>query len=99
MKTMTETTLEEYVNKTRGDYYSGITRMMINGKAAYELKGKFLADLQNKAFSGTNGEDTVEHIERFLKIVDPLDLPNGFAAVLAVLATGASQSRQHGKSE
>nr|GEV22585.1 hypothetical protein [Tanacetum cinerariifolium] len=26
--------------------------------------------------SGTNGKDTVEHIENFLKIVDPLDLPN-----------------------
>ncbi|GKC24500.1 hypothetical protein Tco_1026650 [Tanacetum coccineum] len=73
---MTEPTLEEHVNKTRGDYYSGITKMMINGKDAYELKGKFLDDLPNNAFSGTNGEDAVEHIENFLKIVDPLDLPN-----------------------
>ncbi|GKC83417.1 hypothetical protein Tco_1139134 [Tanacetum coccineum] len=54
----------------------GITKMMINGKAAYELKGKFLDDLRNYAFSGTNGEDAVEHIENFFKIVDPLDLPN-----------------------
>ncbi|GJS91527.1 hypothetical protein Tco_0774163 [Tanacetum coccineum] len=44
-ETMTEPTMEEYVNKTRGDYYSGITKTMINGKAAYELKGKFLDDL------------------------------------------------------
>nr|GEX55734.1 hypothetical protein [Tanacetum cinerariifolium] len=75
-KTMTEPTLEEHVNKTQGDYYSGITKMMINGKAAYELKWKFFDDLRNNAFSGTNGEDAVEHIENFLKIVDPLDLPN-----------------------
>ncbi|GKF16186.1 retrovirus-related pol polyprotein from transposon TNT 1-94 [Tanacetum coccineum] len=68
--------MEEYVNKTRGDYYSGITKTMINGIDAYELKGKFLDDLRNNAFSGTNGEDAVEHIENFLKIVDPLDLPN-----------------------
>ncbi|GKB35968.1 hypothetical protein Tco_0880910 [Tanacetum coccineum] len=54
----------------------GITKMMINGKATYELKGKFLDDLRNYAFSGTNGEDAVEHIENFFKIVDPLDLPN-----------------------
>ncbi|GJY38719.1 hypothetical protein Tco_0425083 [Tanacetum coccineum] len=40
------------------------------------LKGKFLDDLQNNAFSETNGEDAVEHIETFLKIVDPLVLPN-----------------------
>nr|GEY74412.1 hypothetical protein [Tanacetum cinerariifolium] len=73
---MTEPTTKEYVNKTRGDYYSGITKTMINGKAAYELKGKFLDDLRNNAFSGTNGEDAVEHFENFLKIVDPLDFPN-----------------------
>ncbi|GJY44706.1 hypothetical protein Tco_0432919 [Tanacetum coccineum] len=30
----------------------------------------------NNAFSGTNGENVVEHIENFLKIIDPLDLPN-----------------------
>ncbi|GJX09049.1 hypothetical protein Tco_0198908 [Tanacetum coccineum] len=73
---MTEPTLEEYVNKTREDYYSGITKMMINGKASYELKGKFLDDLRNNSFTRTNGEDTVKHIESFLMIVDLLDLPN-----------------------
>ncbi|GKC46643.1 hypothetical protein Tco_1064365 [Tanacetum coccineum] len=67
---------EEYVTKAREDYYSSITKTMINGKAAYELKGKFLDDLQKNAFSGTNEEDMIEHIENFLMIVDPLDLPN-----------------------
>ncbi|GJU12188.1 hypothetical protein Tco_1134584 [Tanacetum coccineum] len=76
METMTEPTMEEYVNKTRGNYYSGIIKTMINRKAAYELKGKFLDDLWNNAFSGTNGEDAVEHTKNFLKIVDPLDFPN-----------------------
>ncbi|GKG44165.1 hypothetical protein Tco_0483258, partial [Tanacetum coccineum] len=28
------------------------------------------------AISGTNGEDAVEHIEYFLKFVDPIDLSN-----------------------
>ncbi|GJV45017.1 hypothetical protein Tco_1429553 [Tanacetum coccineum] len=48
----------------------------INGKNAYELKGKFLDDLHNNAFSGTNGKDAVEHIEYYLKIIDPIKLPN-----------------------
>ncbi|GJZ15596.1 hypothetical protein Tco_0551273, partial [Tanacetum coccineum] len=48
----------------------------VNGKNAYGLKGKFLDDLHNNAFSGTNGEDAVEHIEYFLRIVDRIDLPN-----------------------
>nr|GEX20557.1 elongation factor 1-alpha [Tanacetum cinerariifolium] len=51
---------------------------MTNGKAVYELKGKFLDDLRNNTFSGTNGEDTVKYIEYFLEIVDPLVLPNDY---------------------
>nr|GEV20025.1 hypothetical protein [Tanacetum cinerariifolium] len=57
-------------------YYSGITSIRVNRKNAYELKGKFFDDLHKNAFSGTNGEDAVEHIEYFLKIVGPTDLPN-----------------------
>ncbi|GJY85452.1 hypothetical protein Tco_0499478 [Tanacetum coccineum] len=49
---------------------------MVNGKRAYELNGKFLDDLRDNAFSGTNGEDAVKHIEYFLKIVDLINLPN-----------------------
>ncbi|GJZ41405.1 hypothetical protein Tco_0588291 [Tanacetum coccineum] len=46
-----------------------------NGKNAYELKGKFLDDLHKNAFSGTHGENTVEHIDYFFKITYPIDLP------------------------
>ncbi|GKB89384.1 hypothetical protein Tco_0961656 [Tanacetum coccineum] len=60
----------------QADYYLGTTSITVNGKNAYELKGKFLDDLHKNTFSGTNGEDAVEHIEYFLKIVDPIDLPN-----------------------
>ncbi|GJU36784.1 hypothetical protein Tco_1185138 [Tanacetum coccineum] len=72
----TNTTMEEFVTKDLANYYSGITSITINGKAAYELKGKFLDDLCDNAFSGINGEDAVEHIEYFHKTVDPIDLPN-----------------------
>ncbi|GKB78671.1 hypothetical protein Tco_0945566 [Tanacetum coccineum] len=68
--------MEEFVTNDQANYYSRITSITVNGKAAYELKGKFLDDLCNNAFSGTNGEDAVEHIEYFLKIADPIDLPN-----------------------
>ncbi|GJZ79698.1 hypothetical protein Tco_0644535 [Tanacetum coccineum] len=40
------------------------------------IKGKFLDDLRDNAFNGTNKEDMVEHIKYFLKIVDPINLPN-----------------------
>ncbi|GKE52545.1 hypothetical protein Tco_1487701, partial [Tanacetum coccineum] len=52
------------------------TSIKVNGKNAYELKGKFLNDFHNNAFSGTNGEDAIGHIEYFLRIFDPIDLPN-----------------------
>ncbi|GJU40319.1 hypothetical protein Tco_1193276 [Tanacetum coccineum] len=55
---------------------SGITYITDNGKNAYELKGKFLDDLHNNAFDGTNGENAVKQIEYFLRIVDLMDLPN-----------------------
>ncbi|GKA70280.1 hypothetical protein Tco_0776344 [Tanacetum coccineum] len=72
----TKTTMEELVTENRANYYSGITSITVNGKAAYELKEKFLDDLRENAFSRTNREEAVEHIEYFLKIVDPIDLPN-----------------------
>nr|GEY83063.1 hypothetical protein [Tanacetum cinerariifolium] len=68
--------METFPPNDKSDYYFGITNITVNGKNAYELKGKFLDDLHNNAFSGTNGKDAVEHIEYFLKIVDPIILPN-----------------------
>nr|GEW71646.1 hypothetical protein [Tanacetum cinerariifolium] len=53
-----------------------ITNITVNEKNAYELKGKFLDDLHNNVFSGAYEEDTVKHVEYFLKIVDPIGLPN-----------------------
>ncbi|GJU82009.1 hypothetical protein Tco_1284374 [Tanacetum coccineum] len=38
---------------------SGITCITVSGKNAYELKGKFLNDLHNNAFDGTNEEDAL----------------------------------------
>ncbi|GJZ03522.1 hypothetical protein Tco_0536797 [Tanacetum coccineum] len=71
-----KSTMKGFATNDQADYYLGITSITINGKNAYELKGKFLDDLHNNAFSGTNWEDAVEHIEYFLKIVDLIDLPN-----------------------
>ncbi|GKC89508.1 hypothetical protein Tco_1150157 [Tanacetum coccineum] len=68
--------METFAPNDKADYYSGITSIIVNGKNAYELKGKFLDDLHNNAFIGRNGKDAVEHIEYYLKIIDPIKLPN-----------------------
>nr|GEU61913.1 hypothetical protein [Tanacetum cinerariifolium] len=53
-----------------------LTCVTVNGKRAYELKSQFLDDLRFSAFSGTNEEDAVKHIDYFLKIVDPINFSN-----------------------
>ncbi|GJZ46656.1 hypothetical protein Tco_0594252 [Tanacetum coccineum] len=50
--------MEIFAPNDKPYYYFRITSITVNGKNAYELKGKFLDDLQNNAFSGTNGKDT-----------------------------------------
>ncbi|GJW46350.1 hypothetical protein Tco_0077996 [Tanacetum coccineum] len=52
-------TMKEFATEDQANYYSGITCVMVNGKRSYELKGKFLDDLRDNAFSGTNGEDAI----------------------------------------
>ncbi|GJT08940.1 putative reverse transcriptase domain-containing protein [Tanacetum coccineum] len=71
-----ESSLEKFVLNDKADYYSRIISITVNGKNAYELKGKFLEDLHNNAFSGTNRKDAVKHIEYYLKIINPIILPN-----------------------
>ncbi|GKE27144.1 hypothetical protein Tco_1442528, partial [Tanacetum coccineum] len=64
----TKSTMKEFTTNDHEDYYLGITCITVNGKNAYELNGKFLDDLHNNAFDGTNGEDAVKLIEYFLRI-------------------------------
>ncbi|GJY49740.1 hypothetical protein Tco_0439696 [Tanacetum coccineum] len=71
-----KSSMETFAPNDKADYYSGITSITVNLKNAYELKGKFLDDLHNNAFNGTNRKDAVEHIEYYLKIIDPIKLPN-----------------------
>nr|GEZ12588.1 hypothetical protein [Tanacetum cinerariifolium] len=71
-----KSSVETFVLNDEADYCSGIINITVNGKNAYELKGKFLDDLQNNAFSGTNRKDAVKHIEYYLTIIDPIRLPN-----------------------
>ncbi|GKA74129.1 hypothetical protein Tco_0780431 [Tanacetum coccineum] len=71
-----KSSMETFVPNDKADYYSRIISITVNGKNVYELKEKFLYCLHNNAFSGTNGKDAFEHIEYYLKIIDPIKLPN-----------------------
>ncbi|GJW48957.1 hypothetical protein Tco_0080603 [Tanacetum coccineum] len=80
-----KSSMETFAPNDKANYYSRITSITVNGKNAYVLKGMFLDDLHNNAFSGTNGKDAVEHIEYYLKIVDPIKLPNVYHDKLRVV--------------
>ncbi|GJV70816.1 hypothetical protein Tco_1490811 [Tanacetum coccineum] len=73
---MGEPTMEEYMTKTGEDYRSGIARLKIDEKAHFELKGQFLKELRDNTFSGSDNEDTNEHIEKVLDIVDLFHIPD-----------------------
>ncbi|GKE88008.1 hypothetical protein Tco_1565483, partial [Tanacetum coccineum] len=69
-------TMEQYMSKTRTDYGSGVARPKIKEKDSFELKGQFLKELRENTFSGSDNEDANEHIEKVLKIVDLIHVPN-----------------------
>ncbi|GKC74888.1 hypothetical protein Tco_1120771 [Tanacetum coccineum] len=55
-----KSSMETFAPNNKADYYFGITSITVNEKNAYDLKGKFLDDLHNNAFSGTNRRDALE---------------------------------------
>nr|GEU75169.1 hypothetical protein [Tanacetum cinerariifolium] len=55
-----KSTMETFVLNDEAYYYSRITSIIVNGKNAYELKGKFLDDLHNNAFSADNHPPMLE---------------------------------------
>ncbi|GJZ47808.1 hypothetical protein Tco_0601640 [Tanacetum coccineum] len=69
-------TMEQYMSKTRTDYGSGVSRPKIDNKDQFKLKGQFLKELRENTFSGSDNEDTNEHIEKVLEIVDLFHVPN-----------------------
>nr|GEV58380.1 putative reverse transcriptase domain-containing protein [Tanacetum cinerariifolium] len=46
-----KSTMKGFATNDQADYYSGIKSITVNGKNAYQLKGKFLDDLHKNAFS------------------------------------------------
>ncbi|GKA42295.1 gypsy/ty3 retroelement polyprotein [Tanacetum coccineum] len=68
-------TIEQYMSKTRGNCGSGVAWPKINDKTHFELKGQFLKELRENTFSGSKHEDTNEHIEKALEVVDLFHIP------------------------
>nr|GEY94213.1 hypothetical protein [Tanacetum cinerariifolium] len=71
-----EETMKQYMSKTREDYRSGVTRPTINEDTPFELKRKFLKELRDNTFSGSEHKDVNEHIEKeVILFYNGLDVP------------------------
>ncbi|GJS01197.1 hypothetical protein Tco_0317705 [Tanacetum coccineum] len=74
-----KSSMELFAPNDKADYYSGITSITVNGKNAYELKGKFLALIaQSMLFRwkqyGKDASDKEGETVKFFKIeTDVLD--------------------------
>ncbi|GJX91234.1 hypothetical protein Tco_0344560 [Tanacetum coccineum] len=73
---MVKPTLVEYISVTQKNYLSNDNEERMVAKYFLEIQGTFLVKIRNNAFSGTIGENAVEHIEKFLKVVEPLKIRN-----------------------
>ncbi|GJT71679.1 hypothetical protein Tco_1030965 [Tanacetum coccineum] len=60
-------TMEQYISKTRGNYGSRVVRPKINDKTHFELKGQYLKELRENAFSGPEHETQTYTSKKSLK--------------------------------
>ncbi|GKC22299.1 gag-pol polyprotein, partial [Tanacetum coccineum] len=87
-------TMEQYMSKTRMDNGSRVARPKIKAKDSFKLKGQFLNELRENAFSGSDNEDANEHIEKVLKIVDLFHVPNTTADAKKAIQEMAEYSQK-----
>ncbi|GJV38047.1 hypothetical protein Tco_1410524 [Tanacetum coccineum] len=73
---MAEPNLNEYISVTRKNYLSEDNMGRMVEKSFLEVQGTLSLKTRDNAFSGTIGENAVEHIEKFLKVFGPLKIRN-----------------------
>ncbi|GJX00184.1 hypothetical protein Tco_0184097 [Tanacetum coccineum] len=71
---MAEPNLNEYISATRKNYLSDDNKGRMVEKSFLEIQGTFFMKIRDNTFNGKIGENAVEHIENFLKVVGPLKI-------------------------
>nr|GEZ06204.1 hypothetical protein [Tanacetum cinerariifolium] len=72
--------MEEYITKTRYGYGLGVICPKIDDQVNFNIKGKFLKELYDNTFSGSEHEDPKEHIKKVLEIVNLFHILKGMDA-------------------
>ncbi|GJW65364.1 hypothetical protein Tco_0117248 [Tanacetum coccineum] len=72
--TMSKPNLNDYISVTRKNFLSDDNEGRMVEKTFLEIQGTFLVKIRDNTFNGTIGENTIGHIEIFLKVVGPLKI-------------------------
>ncbi|GKC55137.1 hypothetical protein Tco_1077882 [Tanacetum coccineum] len=68
-------TIEQYITLIPDDIKQGIVNPKIGDDVEFEINENFMRELRRKLFSGTDDEDTYEHVRTVIEIVDLFHLP------------------------
>ncbi|GKB65440.1 hypothetical protein Tco_0921626 [Tanacetum coccineum] len=63
-----------YITATRKNFVSDDNEGRMVEKCIIEIQGTFLVKIREDAFNGNDGENTYEHINKFLEIVGPIKI-------------------------
>ncbi|GJX44779.1 hypothetical protein Tco_0261455 [Tanacetum coccineum] len=63
-----------YITATRKNFISNDNEGIMVEKCIVEIQGTFLVKIRNDAFNGNDGENAIEHINKFLEIVGPIKI-------------------------
>ncbi|GJT88833.1 hypothetical protein Tco_1070550 [Tanacetum coccineum] len=73
---MTKLILREYMEKAQADRDSSLVKPKININTKIEVSEEHLKELQNNAYSESEGKDVIDHIAKVLEILDSIKIPN-----------------------
>ncbi|GKB94741.1 hypothetical protein Tco_0980878 [Tanacetum coccineum] len=71
---MAEPTMNDYILVTRKNFLSEDNNEKMIEKSLLEIEGTFLVKIRDNAYKGIDGENVFIHINKFLKVVEPLKI-------------------------
>ncbi|GJU46932.1 hypothetical protein Tco_1204198 [Tanacetum coccineum] len=71
---MAEPNLNDYASVIQKNFLSVDNKGRMVEKSFLKIQGTFLVKIRDNTFNGTIGENPIEHIENFLKVVGPLKI-------------------------
>ncbi|GKD46412.1 hypothetical protein Tco_1271057 [Tanacetum coccineum] len=68
-------TIEQYLALTKGNQAPSMVKPAIEKNVNFEIKSQFMRELREGTFSRNKNDDTHEHVEKVLNIVNLFNIP------------------------